>query len=257
MTARVGPSATASLAAVRAARPLVQCITNDVSAGRVADAVAAIGALPVMASAREEAGELARSADALLLNCGTPSGTRWDAMREAGRVATERRIPVVLDPVGVGASPWRTERARELVALARPIVRGNAPEVAALASLAGTGTLRGVTAIDVRADRIEALAGDAARALRTTVLVNGPVDAVADEQRTRSAPAGDVTYPAVGLGDVLGAVVAAVACVERDRFEAAWAARNAVLDATNTARLTASGPGSFWPAFFDALGAMA
>lgn len=247
--------APAGLVAVRAAQPLVHCLTNDVTATRVADALAAIGALPVMASSPEEVGEMTRSADALLLNCGTPSPRRWDAMGAAARVAAERGIPVVLDPVGVGASAWRAARAREILALVRPIVRGNAPEVAALASLAAAGTLRGVTAVDVPGDRVEALTRDAARALATTVLVSGPVDAVAEGERMRSAPSAACPYPAVGLGDVLGAVIAAAACVERDRLEAAWAARTAVVDATVRATQTASGPGSFWPAFIDALGA--
>lgn len=255
MRTRTGAAVTPILVAIRAARPLVHCLTNDVTAARVVDALAAIGALPVMASSPEEVGEIARSADALLLNCGTPSAARWEAMREAARTAAQRVIPVVLDPVGVGASAWRTGHARKLVALARPIVRGNAPEVAALASLAAAGTLRGVTAVDVPADRVEALTRDAARALGTVVLVNGPVDSAGDGERTRSAPSGGVPYGAVGLGDVLGAVIAAAACVERDRLEAAWAARNAVSEATLAARRTASGPGSFWPAFIDALGA--
>lgn len=254
----VRPADAVSLvAAVRAARPLVHCVTNDVTAARVADALAALGALPVMASAREEVEEIARSANALLLNCGTPSAARWDAMRAAAAVAASRGIPVILDPVGAGASAWRTEHVRALVRATHALVRGNAPEVAAVAGIATEGEIRGVTAVGVLAEGVPALAQAAATALATTVLISGPVDAASDGERSRSAAGTPPRYPALGLGDVLGAVVAAIACVERDRLDAAWAAREAMARAVSDAVAVARGPGSFWPALIDVLGARA
>lgn len=239
--------------AVRAASPLVHCLTNDVTAGRVADALAALGALPVMATAPEEAEEIAAAADAVVLNCGTPSQGRWVAMRAVAAVAARRGIPVVLDPVGVGASSWRAANAREIAALAHASVRGNAPEVAALAGVPGAGELRGVTAVGVGADRVLPLALAASAALRTAVLVSGPVDAAADGDRSRSAAGAPPRYPALGLGDVLGAVAAAFACVERDRLGAMWSAREVMAEAVRAAGAAAPGPGSFWPALIDAL----
>lgn len=252
MTARAQVSATAVLAAVRSRRPLVHCLTNTVTAARVADALAAVGALPVMASAEEEVRDFARSADALLLNCGTPSAAGWRAMREAALVARERDVPIVLDPVGCAVSRWRSDGARDLLAVSHAIVRGNAPEVAALAGLAAAGTLRGITAVSVPADEIERVAADAARALATTVLVSGPLDAAAEGARVISAPAVEAVPAVIGLGDVLGALVAACACVQQGRLEATWAAREILTDALRAAA-RASGPGSFWPAFLDAL----
>ncbi|MDE3100920.1 MAG: hydroxyethylthiazole kinase [Chloroflexota bacterium] len=242
------------IAALRAAAPLVHCITNDVTSHRVADALVALGALPVMASAPEEVEVVARSADALLLNCGTPSAARWDAMRAAAAVASQRGIPVVVDPVGAGASSSRTERARGLVSASGAIVRGNAPEVAALAGVDAVGRIRGVTAVGVPADALPGLARSAAAALATTVLISGPVSVASDGSRSRSLPAVPPRYPAVGLGDVLGALVAAVACVETDRLEAAWSARELMDRAVEAAGTIARGPGSFWPALIDALG---
>lgn len=236
-------------------RPLVHCITNEVTSGRVADALAAIGALPVMASAPDEVEAIVGSADALLLNCGTPTDARWEAMRRAARVAARRQIPVVLDPVGAGASPWRAMAARELMAIVSPIVRGNAPEVAALAGITALGEERGVTAVGVPAARIEEVAVAASRALGTVVLVNGPIDAVAEGERLWSERPTPAPFGSVGLGDIVGALIAAVACSERDRFVAAWRAREIVAAATKRAAVTAAGPGSFWPAFIDALGA--
>ncbi len=252
MTVRSAAS-TGLVAALRAAPPLVHCITNDVTAGRVADALAALGALPVMASAGEETAEIARSADALLLNCGTPSSARWDAMHAAAAIAARRGIPVVVDPVGVGASAWRTAHARSLVAATHGLVRGNAPEVAALAGIAAEGAIRGVTAVGVVAEHVPALASGAATKLAATVLVSGPITAVSDGTRQRSCAGAPPRFPAVGLGDVLGALIAAVACVEPDPLEAAWAAREIVDRAVGEAA-SAAGPGTFWPALVDALG---
>lgn len=252
------PGPARARAALRERRPLVHCLTNDVTAGRVADAVAATGALPTMASSPAEVEEVAAAADALVLNCGTPTEERLAAMRAAARVAVARGIPVVLDPVGCASSRWRLEWARTLASEARPIVRGNAPEVAALAGIASSARLRGVTALDTTPDEVGRVAREAARALRTTVLVTGPADAVADDARFLSEPApSGASLLVVGLGDVLSALVAAAAAVAPDRLEAAWSARAIVARATREAGRAAPGPGSFWSAFLDALAAPA
>lgn len=243
-------------AALRARRPLVHCLTNAVTAGRVADALAAAGALPIMASAAEEAEEVTAAADALLLNCGTPSEARWRAMRIAARVAAGRGIPVVLDPVGCASSAWRLARARELAAMTRPIVRGNAAEVAALAGIPSSARPRGVTAVGATPAEVERVAAEAALALGTTVLVTGAADAVADGMRVASdGAASGAAASVVGLGDVLGALVAACAAVVAERFDAAWCARTLVAGAARRASAGGAGPGSFWGAFLDALGA--
>ncbi|MDE3193823.1 MAG: hydroxyethylthiazole kinase [Chloroflexota bacterium] len=255
MSVEARDATAAIFARVRSTRPLVHCITNGVTVGRVADALAAVGALPVMASAAEEADEIDAAADALLLNCGTPSAARWEAMQAAARTASANGVRVVLDPVGVAASRWRRDHARGLVGVARPVVRGNALEVASLAGVAARGMARGVSALDVDPDAIESLAVEAARALGTTVLVSGPVDAVADATHARSARNEGDAPSVVGLGDVLGALVAAACPFEPDALEAAWAARILLTDAVAAARAAATGPGSFWPALIDALGA--
>src|SRR5688500_19511470 len=100
-----------TLAALRGRRPLVHSITNYVVMNETANAILALGALPVMAHAREEVEEMAALAGALVLNIGTLS-ERWiEAMLLAGRAAGERGIPIVLDPVGAGATRYRTETA--------------------------------------------------------------------------------------------------------------------------------------------------
>src|SRR5581483_3893092 len=122
-----------TLRTLRERKPLVHQITNYVVMNETANATLALGALPVMAHAVEEAEEMAGLASALVLNIGTLS-ERWvDAMLLAGERATARGIPIVLDPVGAGATAYRTETARRLLErLDVTVLRGNAGELATL-----------------------------------------------------------------------------------------------------------------------------
>src|SRR5438067_12678018 len=105
----------AVLRTIRERRPLVQQITNYVVMNETANATLAIGALPVMAHAPEEVEEMASFAGALVLNIGTLSRTWIDAMLLAGKAANRAGVPVVLDPVGVGATTFRTDTARRIL----------------------------------------------------------------------------------------------------------------------------------------------
>src|SRR5438309_9305021 len=122
-----------ALRRLRERKPLVHQITNDVVMNETANATLALGALPVMAHAREEVEEMAALAGALVLNIGTLSPDWVDAMIAAGRVANERDVPVVLDPVGAGATTYRTETAKRILdEIDVTVLRGNAGEVATL-----------------------------------------------------------------------------------------------------------------------------
>src|SRR6185437_13938091 len=128
MTADV--SAGASLGRLREAKPLVHQITNYVVMNETANATLALGALPVMAHAREEVAEMAALAGALVLNIGTLEPAWVDAMLIAGRSANEHGVPVVLDPVGAGATAYRTQTARLILdEVDVTVLRGNAGEV--------------------------------------------------------------------------------------------------------------------------------
>src|SRR5690554_6481815 len=105
----------ALLAAVRSERPLVHHITNTVTINDCANITISSGAAPVMAEAPEEVAEMVAAAGALVLNIGTLSAAQVEAMLIAGRRANELGIPVVLDPVGVGATRLRTETAQKLL----------------------------------------------------------------------------------------------------------------------------------------------
>lgn len=260
--------------ALRQQRPLVHCLTNAVTIGRVADALAAVGALPVMASAAEEVVDMVAQADALVLNLGTPSAERWGAARLAGQRARAGGVPIALDPVGCGATRWRTEQVRALVAAVTPdIVRGNVPEVAALAGLPAPGTgvrLRGVTADDgARPHPVEDLqaAGTAAQAFAAaasralggaTVVVTSRVQAISDGRRMVLRAGPDVpSSQLVGTGDVLTALIAACRAVEADSVASCQVA--VALCSAAAGRAVGApgvGPGTFWTRFLDALGSM-
>ena len=147
-----------SLRALRERKPLVHQITNYVVMNETANATLALGALPVMAHAREEVEEMARLAGALVLNIGTLSPAWVEAMLLAGRAANGAGVPVVLDPVGVGATTYRTETAKRILdEVDVSVLRGNAGEVATLVGV--DAEVRGVESI--------AAADDAAGLART------------------------------------------------------------------------------------------
>src|SRR5450759_2909747 len=140
----VSPGTT--LGALRARKPLIHQITNYVVMNETANATLAIGALPVMAHAREEVEEMASHAGALVLNIGTLSAPWIEAMLLAGKAANAAGVPVVLDPVGAGATSFRTETAKRILSEVRvAVVRGNAGEVATL--IGQQAEMRGVDSL--------------------------------------------------------------------------------------------------------------
>src|SRR5262249_41504085 len=170
------------LAAIRERKPLVHQITNYVVMNETANATLALGALPVMAHALEEVEEMASLAAALVLNIGTLSPPWVEAMLAAGRAANEAGAPVVLDPVGAGATRYRTATARRLLdEVDVAVVRGNAAEIATLAGR--EAEIRGVAAIGAR-DAGGELALGAARKLASGVGVTCGGDPRSDRQET-------------------------------------------------------------------------
>lgn len=249
-------------ASLRHVRPLVQCLTNAVSANFVANVLLAAGAAPAMVDNPEEAAGFAQVAAAVLINLGTPTGAQVQSMRLAAETADRAGKPWVLDPVGAGGLPWRGGVAAELLAFKPVIVRGNASEIIGLAGLGG-GT-RGVDGSDEPAKAVGAATNllDHAGA----VSASGPVDhvigrvAVADGG---SVPVlvriagGSALLPRVtATGCSLGALMAAYAAVSADALLAATAAHVHFAVAAERAEARSQGPGSFAPAFLDALDAI-
>ncbi|MGW3247426.1 hydroxyethylthiazole kinase [Streptomyces sp. NPDC001070] len=243
-----------ALSRVRAHSPLVQCLTNSVVTGFTANVLLALGASPAMVDIPGEAGPFAQVASGVLVNLGTPHAEQRAAMIEAAQAAASAGTAWVLDPVAVGALPVRTALARELLELRPTVVRGNASEIIALAGAGGGG--RGVDSSD-GVEAAEETARRLAGATGGVVAVSGPVDFITDGVRTARIANGDALLTRVtGGGCALGAVMAAYAAVDGDRFASTVAAVTAYTVAAELAAKEASGPGSFAVAFLDALAAL-
>jgi len=237
---------------VRTRGPLVHCLTNVVVAGFTANVLLALGASPAMVENPEESGELARAADAVLVNLGTMSAGRADAMRAAVESAGRAGTPWVLDPVAVGALGFRTRLAAELVTRGPAVVRGNASEILSLAGATGAAG-RGVDSTASSAEALD-LAARLARRMGTTVAVSGAVDYVCDGERVLEVRTGDPMMTRVtGVGCALGALVAACCAVEGDPLVAAGAATTILTVAAEVAVAASHGPGTFAVALLDAL----
>jgi hydroxyethylthiazole kinase len=244
-----------ALRALRAAPPLVQCLTNIVVAQWTANTLLAVGAAPAMVDNPHEAGAFAGFAGAVLVNLGTPYEDTTEAMRAAVTAAATAGTPWVLDPVAVGALRWRTDLALELLETAPPrVIRGNASEILALAG--GEGG-KGVDSVDSPDAALETAKRIATR-YGTTVAVSGPVDVITDGDRVCRVHNGHPLMTQVtGVGCALGAVMAAFAATVEDGLLAAVAATALLTVAADEAALVARGPGSFAVALIDELAAVA
>ena len=247
-------AATRLLAAVAAARPLVHHLTSAVVANDVANMTLALGALPVMAEAEAEVAEVSGAAQAVVLNLGMLSPAKFAAMCLAGRAAAARGVPVVLDPVGAGATRFRTESAlRLLAALPVAVVRGNRGEVGALV---GGGAMRGVEAVGAEEPRAVAIA--AARRFGCVVAVSGAVDVVADTRRVFAIANGDPLMARItGTGCMASAAVGVALTTGGDIAERAALALALCGLAGERAAAGAAGPGTFRARFLDAVAALA
>ena len=249
-------SAGTTLRALRERKPLVHQITNYVVMNETANATLALGALPVMAHAREEVEEMVRLAGALVLNIGTLSPHWVGAMLAAGKAANAVGVPVVLDPVGAGATLYRTETARQILGDVRvAVLRGNPGEVATLVGV--QAEVRGVESMDVGGEASD-LARAAARNLGLVASVTGVVDHVSDGERVLSVANGHELLAAVtGTGCMSSAITGCfLAAKKDDPLEAAAEALAAFGVAGENAARDAKGPGSFHVNLYDALAAL-
>jgi hydroxyethylthiazole kinase len=240
------------LTKVRTLRPLVHHITNFVTAGDCANMTLAIGALPVMTSASSEVEEMVRGAQALVLNIGTLTEEQVQAMIRAGRVANTIGIPVILDPVGAGATTVRTEAAMQLLhELKISVVKGNSAEIAVLAGKGGI--MRGVESAGQVENASEAAAILSNR-YKVVAAVSGKTDIITDGKRLAYVDNGHPMMTTItGTGCMLSSVVGSFCGVEQDCFEASVAAFACygLAGELAAARSDVRGPGSFKTAFFD------
>lgn len=255
-----------TLSTVAEAAPLVHHLTNDVTTSETANVTLHWGGLPVMADAPAEAGDMAAGADAVVINTGTATTTDIDAMVDAGRRANEAGVPVVLDPVGYGATPHRVESVGRLLdAVAFDVIKGNVGEIRGLAG--EEATVRGVESVGDESE-----VADAARALAeetgAVVVASGPVDVVANGYRAYELTIGhDRMGSFVGSGCMLASTLGTMTAVADGRdgsgtspstTEAALVACAAYgLAGERAAEAGPAGPASYRRAFMDAVSGLA
>ena len=214
----------ADVLAVRQQQPLVHNITNFVVMNYNANALLALGAAPVMAHAREEVRDMAGIAQALVLNIGTLSPEWIEAMIMALQTARGRGIPVVLDPVGAGATPYRNRAVAELLAAGSPtVLRGNASEILSVAGV--EAATRGVDSAAASDDAVQA-ARTLAAYLGAVACVSGATDHIlAPDGRHVRLSNGHVWMTRVtGVGCSATALIGAFCAVQPDAFHATVAA---------------------------------
>ena len=210
--------------------PLVLCLTNSVAANFTANCLLAIGAKPAMVEEPSEAEELAAVADAVLVNLGTVTERQAETMRRAIKVANEKGVPWVLDPVGVQMLSFRRQLALEFVGFRPAVIRGNTNEIRVLA-----GPVPNL-------------------AQGMTILETGVVDRVVDDFGVVEVTGGVPMLQAVtATGCAQGGLCAALLGRGHAPREACLSASRMMKRAGEMAWERAKTPGSFKVALVDAL----
>ena len=239
---------------VRVVNPLVHNITNVVVTNFTANGLLSLGASPVMAYAVEEVADMAKISGALVLNIGTLNSTVIESMIIAGNAANEQRVPVIFDPVGAGATSFRTESSRRILKEVQiSLIRGNAAEIA---NVAGLGwEIKGVDAGQTNGNTIE-LAILTAKKLKTVVVITGKDDVISDGETTYVVHNGHpILTKVTGTGCLLTSVIGAFAAIEKNLLMAAVSALTFYGVAAELAvqKMEGKGPGSFQIEFLNQL----
>ncbi|MFC1490532.1 hydroxyethylthiazole kinase [Candidatus Latescibacterota bacterium] len=238
------------LAKIKEEKPLIHHITNWVTIYDCANMTRAFGALPVMAHAAEEVADMTGIASALVLNIGTLTPELIESMIIAAKKANERNIPVVLDAVGVGATPLRDEKVFELLDNVHiDIIKGNASEIARIAG--EDVTTKGVESTDVEGDLV-ALSKKLAASRNAVVVITGKEDIAANADKAYIVKNGhEMMGAVVGTGCMSASVIGSFAAVEKDYALAAASALACYGAAGELAAINSNGPGSFKMNFYD------
>ncbi|NJL00767.1 MAG: hydroxyethylthiazole kinase [Spirulinaceae cyanobacterium RM2_2_10] len=244
------------LQTIRETQPLVHNIANYVTMNFAANALLALGASPVMAHASGEVAAMVELADALVINIGTLDDPWLAAMEQAMQTARQLGKPIALDPVGAGATPYRTLAVRRLLSTAKPaVIRGNASEILAVAAEASH--TRGVDSTQAPETAIAA-AQRLCQMLGSTVAITGAVDYILQGDRLTTGKNGHPLMTKVtGMGCISTALIGAFLAIQPDApLRAATHAVSLVGIAGEIAAENACGPGSLQSHFLDTLYAM-
>jgi len=240
----------ASLSILRQQKPLILCLTNYVTMDFMANSLLALGALPLMSSCDDELEELIQISHAVMINIGTLDSPFLERCLKAAGIAKSHHKPLILDPVGSGASKLRTNGARTLMKHAQ-IIRGNASEITSLIN-EQTKT-QGVESL-LPTEQAKNTAKQLAHLLDCTVVVSGEEDYITDGQQQASLQDGSPMMPLItGMGCTLTAVIAAFQAIIPDSYLAAKQATAYFGLCGSLAQQKAKAPGFFRTAFIDEL----
>ena len=237
---------------VRVQTPLVHNITNYVVMNSTANALLAMGAAPTMAEAPEEMAEIVAIASSLVINIGTLGEKKIDAMLIAAKHARGKGKPIVLDPVGIGATSLRKKAVREIISTAVPsVIRGNASEILSIANQKSKA--KGVDSLDDSGDAI-GLARLLARELGCVISVSGETDYITDGETVHSVANGNKLMTKVtGMGCTATAITGACIAVNNNPLTAAASAMAIMGIAGEIAAEETRGPGTMQAVFLDSL----
>lgn len=237
---------------IREKSPLVHNITNFVVMNNTANALLSIGASPVMAHAEEEVADMATIASALVINIGTLSENWIQSMQIAIKTAGLRKIPIIIDPVGAGATKYRTQTVKNLFSITNPtVIRGNASEIMALVDT--NIQTKGVDSSQ-SSDSALVAATSLAKKYKCVVVVSGVTDIITDGNKTIFIENGDLMMPKVtGLGCTATALTGAFCAVNPNYLEACASAMAVMGICGEIAVKSSNGPASLQMNFIDKL----
>lgn len=241
-----------NLKKLREVKPIVHHITNWVTIYDCANIIKVLGASPVMAHAKEEAADMASIASALVLNIGTLTPELIEAMKLAARSANQKKIPVILDVCGAGATKLRDDKSFELLSEAKiDVIKGNASEVARIAG--EKVVTKGVDAGAVESS-LEEIALNLANKRKCTVVITGKTDIISDGKTIYTVDNGcEMMAHVVGTGCMAASVIGVFCAVNSDLASASANGLCCFEIAAQLADPQALGPASFKEKLFDCI----
>lgn len=249
-------NSTIILRKIRENKPIVHQITNYVTVRDCANVVLALGGSPIMADAQEEMQDIVRLSNALVINIGTLNDRTRTSMLIAGQFANKLGIPIILDPVGAGASTYRTQTVQHLLSSFAPaVIRGNLSEIRSVAGLSNNTSGVDVSETDHEEseDHCEELALNLSRKLECIIAISGAVDVISDGRKVIKIHNGHPLLTQItGTGCMSTAMIGACCAVTDDYLNAAATAILTMGIAGDMASVH-TGLGSFYTALFDAV----
>ena len=245
------PSLSAAMERVASARPLIHHITNLVVANVTANLTLAMGGLPIMAFAKEEVEEIVSKAKVLLLNIGTPTSEQLEAMELAGSKAKTLKIPIVIDPVGSGASLFRTKAAMRLIKTLKPsVIRSNLAE--ALSLLQEDARIIGVESLDDDEVTAKRAAMEVSKRFGCVAAITGKADIVSDGVILERIPGGNPLLKTITGSGCMATTAVACFLAKEAPIQAGVLGLSLMKIASENA-LDVKGPGSFQASLMDAI----